>query len=325
MVQATKQPTVMCNGVCQKTGNRCKNMVAYDQRQSQSFCLVHPPPPPPPLVSKATTTFEQCVGCAVTYGRRCLRKVAKTNPTFPYCHAHIHQRPPVKKVHWKETLVEPSPVPVDVRPVVEEEPIVQHHASAPLQPAVAPLQATPAPIKQKHSEQPSEPSVFFLAMVLILLGVLCSGSPTTSAVAHYTPHTAVTPSWMEAISSYTDTWMEAISTYTDTAYAMFALPSPESPNAWERVWDAGAAYTTAAADILGQRVTSVRAHSAALLTRVLSNVEECLQVGGETAVGAVRSLGRSTKVRVSQYATTLVAAAVHVVRSCDHLHKACVC
>ena len=294
--------------------NRCKNMVAYDRSQSQSFCLVHPPPPPPPLVSKATTTSEQCVGCAVTYGCRCLRKVAKTNPTFPYCHAHIHQRPPVKKVHWKETLVEPSPVPVDVRPVVVEEPIVQHHASAPLQPAAAPLQATPAPIKQKHSEQPSEPSVLFLAMVLILLGVLCSGSPTTSAVAHYTPHTAVTPSWMEAISSY-----------TDTAYAMFALPSPESPNAWERVWDAVAAYTTAAADILGQRVTSVRAHSAALLTRVLSNVEECLQVGGETAVGAVRSLGRSTKVRVSQYATTLVAAAVHVVRSCDHLHKVCVC
>ena len=201
MVQATKQPTVMCNGVCQKTDNRYKNMVAYEQSQSQSFCLVHPPPPPPPLVSKATTTSEQCVGCAVTYGRRCLRKVAKTNPTFPYCHSHIHQRPPVKKVHWKETLVEPSPVPVEVRPVVEEEPIVQHHASAPLQPATAPLQATPAPIKQKHSEQPSEPSVLFLAMVLILLGVLCSGSPTTSAVAHYTPHTAVPPSWMEAIST----------------------------------------------------------------------------------------------------------------------------
>ena len=94
MVQATKQPTVMCNGVCQKTDNRYKNMVAYEQSQSQSFYLVHPPPPPPPLVSKATTTSEQCVGCAVTYGRRCLRKVAKTNPTFPYCHAHIHQRPP---------------------------------------------------------------------------------------------------------------------------------------------------------------------------------------------------------------------------------------
>jgi hypothetical protein len=170
--------------------NRCKNMVAYDRSQSQSFCLVHPPPPPPPpLVAKATTTFEQCARCAVTYGRRCLRKVAKTNPTFPYCHAHIHQRPPVKKVHWKETLVEPSPVPVDVRPVVEEEPIVQHRASAPLQPAVAPLQATPAPIKQKHSEQPSEPSVLFLAMVLILLGVLCSGSPTTfGGRALHTPH-----------------------------------------------------------------------------------------------------------------------------------------
>jgi hypothetical protein len=56
----------------------------------------------------------------VTYGRRCLRKVAKTNPTFPYCHSHIHQRPPVKKVRWKETRVEPSPVPVEEESIVRE-------------------------------------------------------------------------------------------------------------------------------------------------------------------------------------------------------------
>jgi len=350
-----------CAGTCtspQLLGKQCERKV----KDSVMYCHDHIDQRPVKVQCHGTCTSPQLLG------KQCERQVRWE---APYCHDHANQNLAAKSVQPspKEPVVTPeNPSFVDTRPrrlvypspapVNVKEPIVMPEApSTPIFHQTRPRHRHRAPTATNNFIDSTRPRpstrtkdnadgalflrVLFMGVMLFSLFSGAPAAPSNALSLGSSAPVAATPKWVEAISAH----LEAIS--ASTAYAL------------HRVW----ASTSTALNTAAAALTGVRDHTTTFLQQGLSYVEEFVQVGGETAVGAVRSLQKGLRVAgekaagarrfmgrtlravyaeglkhagdalaavtqsvsctttsrlVSRHAHTLMAAAVHAVRSCDH-------
>lgn len=296
-------------------------------------------------------------------GRQCERQVRWE---IQFCHDHVNQSPAATSVQPSRTepvitpekpsfvdtcprqLVYPSPAPV-----IAEEPIVMPEApSTPIihqtrprqhrhreRPATNVIGSTPARPSTRTEDNADAPLFLVLLLIGIMLVSLLSGAPAapSNALSLGSAPAAATPTWVEAISTH----LEAIS--ASTTYVL------------HRAWESSSTAVSAGASALA----AARDHTTTFLQQGVSYVEQLVQKGAETAVGAVRSLQHGLRVvgeqaadarrfmgcklrgvyvqalkharhalaaasqsgparLVSRHSHTLLAAVVHLVRSCDH-------
>lgn len=323
---------------------QCKNPV----KDSEMYCHFHIDQRPVKVQCQGTCRSPPL------RGKQCKNQVRWERQ---FCHHHINQSPAAKSVQFSpmepvitedmpslvddtrpRQLVYPSPAPLNVKepidmPQAPSTPIIHQTRPRPrlhrrCAPATSVIDSTHPRPSTRTKENADGAFFLVLLFILVMLVSLLSGAPAASSNALSLGSTpvAATPKWMEAISTH----LEAIS--ASTAHVL------------HRVW----ASSSVAANTATTALCGVRDYTTTFLQQGLSYVEEFVQRGVETAVGAVRSLQqclcvagdkvagvcqdarrfmRSTLAAVSQSASgrmvsrhwhTLVAAAVHLVRSCDH-------